>query len=81
MAGMSSEGKARIEALLQRASEDPEFRHSLLNNTDEALQSTDLTDDEKASVRDMRRVKLEEIGVDVRPYRAMLRDNGAKKEM
>jgi hypothetical protein len=75
---LTVEGKARVEALLARALEDIEFRELLLDDPDQAMRETDLTPDEKKMVYSMHRVALEEWGVDVRRYRAFLRDNGFK---
>lgn len=71
-------GKARVEAVLRRAAEDIEFRTRLMNDPESALSDTDLTEEEKQLVASMRRVGLEEWGIDVRPFRAFLRDNGNK---
>lgn len=70
--------KRRVEAVLARAAEDIEFRELLFADPEAALKDSDLTDDEKAALSPMRRVALEEWGVDVRRFRAFLMDNGAK---
>lgn len=75
---LSTEGKQRVEAVLTRAAEDIEFRTLLLRDPDAALAGIELEDAERAMFGQMRRVALEEWGVDVRRYRAFLRDNGRK---
>jgi hypothetical protein len=73
---LTDEGRARVQAVLTRAAEDIEFRERLLSDADGALASTDLTPEEKSVLSVMRRVALEEWGVDVRRFRSFLRDNG-----
>jgi hypothetical protein len=73
---LTAEGKQRIEAVLARAAEDIEFRELLLLSPESALENTDLTEDERALLSTMKRVALEEWGVDVRLYRSFLMDNG-----
>jgi hypothetical protein len=68
--------RARVEAILARSAEDITFREQLLADPDAALADTDLTEPEKAALGTMRRVALEEWGVDVRRFRAFLMDNG-----
>lgn len=80
MAKLSAEGKARIEAVLARAAEDIEFREALLLSPETALESTDLTEQERELLSTMKRVALEEWGVDVRLYRSFLMDNGYKAQ-
>lgn len=75
---LDEDAKQRVEAVLSRAAEEIEFRELLLADPDAALEETDLTDDEKVAMSSMRRVALEEWGVDVRRYRAFLMDNGNK---
>ena len=70
--------KQAIEAILRRAAEDMDFRRSLMEEPDVALADYDLGEQERALLSDMRRVALEEWGVDVRRFRAFLRDNGNK---
>ena len=72
------EARARVEAVLTRAAEDIGFREHLLADPAAALADTDLTEVEKEALGGMRRVSLEERGVDVRRYRAFLMDNGNK---
>jgi hypothetical protein len=50
----------------------------MVSDPGRALADTDLTEGEKHMLSSMRRVALEEWGVDVRKYRAFLRDNGYK---
>lgn len=75
---LTPESKKTIEELLERASNDLTFREQLLNKPDDALSSTSLSQSDKEVLSLMRRVALEEWGVDVQKYRAFLRDNGAK---
>jgi hypothetical protein len=75
---LDEEGKTRVEAVLRRAADDIQFRMGLMNDPESTLADTDLTAEEKRLVASMRRVGLEEWGVDVRPFRAFLRDNGNK---
>lgn len=75
---LDKEAKKRVEAVLSRAAEDIEFRELLLADPEAALKDSDLTDGEKTALGTMRRVALEEWGVDVRRFRAFLMDNGSK---
>lgn len=75
---LTTAGKARVEGVLRRAAEDIKFRERLLEDPAEALQDTDLTEDEARVLGSMRRVALEEWGVDVRNFRAFVLDNGNK---
>jgi hypothetical protein len=75
---LDAEARRRVEAVLSRAAEDIEFRELLLADPEAALKDSDLTDDEKTALSTMRRVALEEWGVDVRRFRAFLMDNGNK---
>jgi len=81
ISALTPEGRARIEALLSKAGEDIEFREQLMRDPNAVLTSTNLTDEEKGVLGTMRRVALEEWGVDVRRYRAFLRDNGNKASL
>lgn len=75
---LTPEAKARVEGVLSRALNDIQFREKLLANPAEALKDTDLTAEERNVVGTLKRVQLEEWGVDVRDYRALLMDNGFK---
>jgi len=75
---LTLDGKERVEAVLRRAADDIAFRERLLENPAEALKDTDLTEDEAQVLASMRRVALEEWGVDVRSFRAFVLDNGNK---
>jgi hypothetical protein len=75
---LTPEGKRRVEALLSRAAEDIRFRELLLEDPEMALADTDLTEQERRTLSTMRRVALEEWGVDVRRFRSFLMDNGNK---
>jgi hypothetical protein len=61
-----------------RAAGDINFRETLLNNPEIALENSGLDVDEIRMVSNMRRVGLEEWGIDVRRFRSFLRDNGNK---
>ncbi|WP_367319773.1 hypothetical protein [Streptomyces sp. HUAS ZL42] len=73
---LTAEGKQRIEGILARAAEDIEFREALLLSPETALSDTELTESERELLATMKRVALEEWGVDVRKFRAFLMDNG-----
>jgi len=75
---LSEDSKKRVEAVLDRAATDIVYREQLLSDPVSALKTTDLNPDEIKMLSDLRRVKLEEWGLDVRKYRAFTRDNGAK---
>lgn len=75
---LAADGKERVETVLRRAAEDINFRERLLDNPAEALKDTDLTEDEATMLASMRRVALEEWGVDVRAFRSFVLDNGNK---
>jgi hypothetical protein len=75
---LTSEGKIRVETILQQAAKDIKFRELLTENPKEALKNSGLTEEEISVISTMRRVALEEWGIDVRPFRGFLRDNGFK---
>jgi hypothetical protein len=75
---LTPDGKERVEAVLRRAADDISFRELLLSNPSEALKDTDLTATEADVLAKMRRVALEEWGVDVRSFRSFVLDNGNK---
>lgn len=75
---LTTEGKLRIERVLSRAATDIEFREALLRDPEASLAALDLSATERRALGAMRRVALEEWGVDVRRFRAFLRDNGVK---
>lgn len=78
VSNLSRASKSRVESVLMRAAQDINFREMLLTNPTKALESTDLTQEEIEVLSSMQRVKLEEWGVDVRRFRAWMRDNGNK---
>lgn len=78
LAPLAEDRRAHVQAVLDRAAGDIGFREALLTDPEAALADTDLTDDERHALASMRRVALEEWGLDVRRQRAFLRDNGAK---
>jgi hypothetical protein len=69
---LAPEARARVEAVLTRAAAEPAFLASLTTDPAGTLAGTPLTADEKALVAGLRRVDLEEVGVDVRPFRHVL---------
>jgi hypothetical protein len=69
-----------VEEILSRACEDIVFRESLLASPETALADSGLSDQALHLLAAMRRVALEEWGIDVRRSRAFLRDNGNKVE-
>ncbi|MDP9651467.1 hypothetical protein J2793_006942 [Paraburkholderia caledonica] len=71
-----SPNKRVIQDLLTRAAEDISFREALLLDPEKALSGSGLSDDERRIVGSLKKVQLEEWGVDVRRYRAAVRDNG-----
>ncbi|MGF1647350.1 MAG: Os1348 family NHLP clan protein [Kineosporiaceae bacterium] len=75
---LTADGKERVENVLRRAADDIDFRERLMANPTEALKDTDLTPDEATVLATMRRVALEEWGVDVRSFRSFVLDNGNK---
>ncbi|MEU6077215.1 Os1348 family NHLP clan protein [Micromonospora sp. NPDC047074] len=72
------DARRRVRTVLERAAQDIEFRELLLSDPQAALRDTDLTNEEKVAVGVMKRVALEEWGIDVRRHRAFLMDNGWK---
>jgi hypothetical protein len=78
---LTPEAKQRIESILDRASADIRFREELLRDPQAALASSDLTSEEVRILSSLKRVALEEWGIDVRRFRAFLRDNGFKIEV
>ena len=70
--------KAKIEGILTRALADIPFRESLMANPEKALAKEKLTPFELKMLSNLRRVGLEEWGVNVRKFRAFMRDNGNK---
>lgn len=77
-AALTPEGKVRVETVLARAAQDISFRELLLADPVAALSDTDLTEEERHALASMRRVALEDWGVDVRRFRTFLMDNGNK---
>ena len=75
---LTEDAKTRIGAVLDRAAKDIDFREELLSDPASALKTSDLNPDEIKMLSDLRRVKLEEWGLDVRRFRAFMRDNGNK---
>lgn len=75
---LDDDARRRVEAVLARASEDIAFREQLLADPAAALAGSDLSVEEREALSSMRRVALEEWGVDVRRFRAFLMDNGNK---
>jgi hypothetical protein len=75
---LTPETKAEVERVLKRAQEDAEYRELLLLNPVEALRDVNLGPAEKNILGRMKRVQLEEWGIDMREHRARTRDNGNK---
>ena len=75
---LTPDGKKRVEAVLRRAADDISFRESLLSSPRDALKDTALTTEETEVLVGMRRVALEEWGIDVRDFRSFVLDNGNK---
>jgi hypothetical protein len=75
---LTSERKAAIEAVLNKAAQNVNFREQLLSKPEVALKDSGLSSEDRAMLCNMRRVELEEWGIDVRGARAFLRDNGNK---
>jgi hypothetical protein len=73
---LTTEGKARVEAVLRKAAEDIRFREQLLTDPAAALEGMELTAEEREMLSSMRRTALEEWGVDIRRFRTFLMDNG-----
>jgi hypothetical protein len=78
---LSPEDKATIQAILDRAAVDIEFREALLRDPQVVLDPKrqapqKLSDNAMTVLFSMRRVALEEMGINVRASRAFLRDNG-----
>ncbi|MEO8383583.1 MAG: hypothetical protein ABI779_28250 [Acidobacteriota bacterium] len=63
---------------MSRAAEDIQYRERLLADPEALLEETGFSEAEREVVGSLRRVALEEWGVDVRRFRAFLRDNGNK---
>lgn len=70
--------KERMTRVLMRAAKDPNFRRVLLSSPDKVAGSVKLSQQEHELLAELKRVKLEEWGLDVRRFRAFLRDNGNK---
>jgi hypothetical protein len=75
---LKSETKQIVEQLLAKACTDIQFRELLLRNPESALADSGLSTAEIGVLTSMKRVALEEWGVDVRRFRSFLRDNGNK---
>jgi len=75
---LSKRSKKYIENLFKRAAKDIKLRETLLNDPEKVLARAPLTQFEKDVLSSMKRVPLEQWGVDIRPIRAILRDNGSK---
>ncbi|MBP5076638.1 hypothetical protein [Pseudomonas chlororaphis] len=70
-----------IQFILARASDDIEFRELLLTQPEEALKDSSLSAEEKSVVANLKKVQLEEWGIDVRRFRAAVSDNGFRMDM
>jgi hypothetical protein len=58
--------KAAVEALVQKALADANFRKQIKENPDAALAGYDLTSEERAAIKSGNAAKLRELGVDER---------------
>ena len=58
--------KAGVEALVQKAMSDENFRKQIKENPDTALAGYDLTSEERAAIKSGNAAKLRELGVDER---------------
>lgn len=75
---LKPETKQIIEQLLAKACTDIQFRELLLRKPESALADSGLSVEEIGVLTTMKRVALEEWGIDVRRFRSFLRDNGNK---
>lgn len=75
---LTPELKKKVESILAQAAQDISFRERLQKDPEQVLTAQGLTKQQASVVSDLRRVKLEEWGVDVRKFRSFLRDNGNK---
>jgi len=70
------ETKQVVEEILTRAANEIEFREVLLLNPAEALKDYPLTPEEKEIIASLKKVALEEWGVDTRRHMLAIIDNG-----
>lgn len=73
---LPKDAKTRIEKVLKLAAKDIEFRQKLLRRPKTALKGMDLEPREVELLVHLTRVGLEEVGVNIRKFRAFLHDNG-----
>jgi RecB family endonuclease NucS len=64
--GVTEMSKAGVEALVQKAMADENFRKQIKENPDAALAGYDLTAEERAAITSGNAAKLRELGVDER---------------
>jgi hypothetical protein len=74
---ITASGKAIIQAILNKAVEDLEFRAVLTSNPGNLPEIAGLGKDERTLLFSLRRVAMEEAGIDVRACRRFMNDNGA----
>jgi hypothetical protein len=75
---LTPELRTAVEAVLTKAATDVRFREQLQTDPDAALAGAGLPPGVCEFVSQLRRVGLEEWGIDVRRFRSFLRDNGNK---
>jgi hypothetical protein len=75
---IKKEDKAKIEALFSRALYDVGFRKELLREPSLYLTEVGLELDIVACLADLQRSSFEEIGINIRAYRHLLREDGYK---
>lgn len=73
---LPKDAKTRIEKVLKLAAQDIEFRQKLLRKPKTALKGMELEPKEVELLVHLTRVGLEEVGINIRQFRAFLHDNG-----
>lgn len=78
---LTAQTKAIVEEILIRAAKDVTFREELLHSPQEALKNSGLKPEEIEVMAGLKKVKLEEWGIDTRSHLMMVKDNGYKIRM
>lgn len=78
---LTDDEKKSLEDVLREAASDPIYRQGLLTDPRKVLLAKGLSETVIETVEHLNRVGMEELGVDVRPLRAFLRDNGNSSPM
>lgn len=78
---LTEQEKERIEGVLRKAAGDVAFREALFSNTRVTLAAEGLSESEITAVERLNRVGMEELGINIRPFRAFMRDNGNSSPM